>query len=116
MATIAVTDMTGAGVATITYTTATASDTFTYQSGRRQILIIKNDSGGPLTPNIDGDGATTKAVAGIGGTVDLTGGYDFASIADGASVAIDLDEIRDYLSGTIAMTGADGAEIAILQH
>lgn len=116
MGTIAVTNMSGAGQATVTYTTATASDTFTYQAGRRQIMIIKNDSGGALTPNIDGDGATTKSVPGLGGAIDTSGGFDFTSIANGASVAIDLDEISEYLKGTIAMTGADGADIAILQY
>lgn len=116
MATITVTDMTGPGVATITWTTATASDTFTYQSGRRQIMLIDNISGGAITPNIDGDGATSKAVAGIGGSLDTSGGFDFASIANGAVVAVDLDEIKEYLKGTIAMTGADDARIAILQY
>ncbi|HEV8077509.1 MAG TPA: hypothetical protein VGP45_03900 [Marinobacter sp.] len=111
MATIAPTSMTGSGERDITFTTATASDTFVYVPG--SVLIINNDTGSPITPNIVGDEATTAACPGVG-NVDVSGGFDFASIADGDFAAVPVDSIRAYLAGDIAMTGADGAEIALL--
>lgn len=116
MAAISQVSMAGLGPKTVAFTTAGASDTFTYKSGVRQILLIMNDSGGPLTPNIDGDGGTTKTVAGLGAAIDTSGGYTFASIADGAFVAIDLSTISEYCKGTIAVTGADGAKLVILEY
>lgn len=116
MGTIAATSMGGLGARTVTFTTATASDTFTYKAGVRQIMIIDNVTGGALTPNIDGSGGTTKTVAGLGAAVDVSGGYEFASIASGARVAIELSTISEFCKGTIAMTGADSAEIAILEY
>jgi hypothetical protein len=70
--------------------------------------VLENDTGASVTPNIVGDGATTVPVSGYG-TVDVSGGYNTESIADGATALIPLDSIRKYLTGTITMTGADGA-------
>jgi len=106
MATITETKLTGTGDRAITTTTLTASDTFEYRPGAGQVLTITNDTAGSLTPNITGDGATTVPVAGYG-EVDVSSGYDLASIAAGTTVSIPLDSIRKYLSGTITMTGAD---------
>lgn len=115
MATITATSMTGSGSRAITVTTATASDTFNYRAGVKQTLVIYNDTGSPITPNIDGDGGTTVPVSGVG-SVDVSGGYDVPSIADGATAAIPTDTISAYLSGTIAVTGADGAELHLLEY
>ena len=114
MATIVATDMTGSGEREVTFTTLTASDTFTYNESKNPVLVIYNDTGAPITPNIDGSGATTVLVAGIG-SVDVSGGYEFGSIADGEYFAIPLKTINKYLSGTIAMTGGDAAECALLE-
>lgn len=111
MATVTPTSMTGSGDRAVTWTTLTASDDFAYTPGA--VLLINNTSGGPVTPNIDGDGQDSVNVAGVG-TVDVSGGYDFSSIADGDTAAVPLDTISAYLKGDIAMTGADGAEAAIL--
>ena len=113
MATIAGTAMTGLGSRAVTETTLTASDTFTYEAGTGQILIIRNDTGGAITVTIDGDGGSTVAVPGIG-DVDVSSGYSTGSIADGNLVAIPLDTIKRYLTGTIAVTGGSGAEAVLL--
>lgn len=112
MAAITATAMTGSGARVVTETTASASDTFTYQAG--DVLVIRNASGGALTPLIDGAGGTTYPVPGLG-NVDVSGGLTLASIANGATVAIPLDSIRAYLQGVITMTGADDAVISILR-
>ena len=115
MATITATSMTGSGARQITVTTCTASDTFTYTAGKKQTLVIYNDTAGAITPNIDGDGGSTVPVAGVG-SVDVSGGYTTPSIGVGETHAIPLDSISAYLTGTIAMTGADGAEAHLLEY
>lgn len=113
MATITATKIQGSGSQAITVTTAGASDTLTFTKGSGQILVINNITAGALTPNIVGDAATTVVKAGVG-TITVSGGYDFPSIAAGAYKFINLDTISDYLTGDIALTGADGCELALL--
>ena len=114
MATITATDVSGSGAIQVTETTLTASDTFTYDRSKEPVLTIRNDTASPITVNIDGDGATTKVVGGIG-SVDLTGGYDTPAIAAGDVYAIRLNTIFEYLSGTIAVTGGSGAEATLME-
>ena len=113
MATIVSTDMKGSGAKTVTETTLTASDTFTYQPRTNQLLYLKNNTGGALTVVIDGDGATTVGVDGVG-SIDISSGYSTESIADGVTMAIPLDTIRKYLKGTIAVTGGTGIIASLL--
>lgn len=115
MGTIAATSMTGSGDRELTWTTLTSSDTFTYNSARNPVLILRNDTGGALTVNIDGAGATTLSVAGLGNAVDVSGGFDTAEIANGETYAIPLDTISVYLAGTIAVTGGTNIEAALLE-
>lgn len=116
MATIAQLSMAGLGPKTASPTTAGASDILVYKSGVRQILMINNVSGGAITPNIDGDGGTTKTVAGLGAAIDTSGGYTFASIANGAIVFLDLSTISEFCKGTVTVTGADDAELTVLEY
>jgi hypothetical protein len=102
MAVIAQTSIAGSGSRAATETTLTETNSIAYVPG--SILILRNDTGAGVTANIDGDGGTTVPVAGVG-SVDVSGGYSTGSIAAGASVAIPLDTIAQYLKGTIAVTG-----------
>ena len=111
MATIASTALTGSGSRVVTETICGASDTFTFTSG--DILLLKNDTAGALTPNILGDGATTVGVPGVG-SVDVSAGYDVPSIAAGVVIAIPLTSVGKYLTGTIALTGADACVAQLL--
>ncbi len=114
MATITATSMTGSGSRAVTQTTLTGTaDTFTYNATASQILILFNDTGGSLSPVIDGNGATTVAVAGIG-NVDVSSGYAVGSIAAGATKAIPLDTIKHFLTGTIAITSGTGLVASLL--
>ena len=108
MATITTDGISGFGAKTLTGVTLTASDSFVLSRGKNQTLIIQNDTGAAITPNIVGDLADTVSVSGVG-SVDVSSGYDVPSIADGEAVAIPLDSIYRYLDGEITMTGADGA-------
>lgn len=112
MATIAATNM-GVGRVTAVETTLTSSDTFTYEAALRQLLVLRNDSGGPLTVTIAGDEASTVQVAGVG-PVDISAGFSTGAIANGATVAIQLDSIKEYLAGTIELTGGTGISASLL--
>ena len=114
MATIVATSMQGAGKRNLAVTTMTASDTLTYKPNQGQILILRNGTAGALTPIIDGAGATTVPVQGVG-SVDVSAGYAVGSIAAGAQVAIPLDTIRAYLVGVIAITGGTGLSASLLE-
>lgn len=114
MATIVATSMQGAGKRAVIVTTMTASDTLTYKAGQGQILILRNGTAGALTPIIDGAGATTIPVQGVG-SVDVSAGYSVGAIAAGAEVAIPLDTIRAYLVGVIAITGGTGLSASLLE-
>lgn len=116
MATITATDMTGSGARAVSVTTLTGTlDTFAYSSGKEPTLIFHNPTAGALTPVIDGDGASTVGVSGVG-SVDISTGYAVGSIAAGDTVAIPLDTIRKYLAGTIAITGGTGLEAQLLEY
>lgn len=116
MATITATSMAGSGKRALTYTSLTGTaDTFTYDNGANQSLVLYNDTGGALTPVIDGSGASTVAVVGVG-SVDISGGYSVGSVSAGATVIIPLNSIAQYLAGTIAITGATGIEAALLSY
>jgi hypothetical protein len=114
MATIASVDTKSTSEVAISPTTLGASDTFVYQRGVTKYLVIDNVTEGAITPNIDGDGADTAYLSGVG-SVDISGGYTFGSIAAGDAVVIDLDAISAYLQGTIEVTGGDDAEAYILE-
>lgn len=114
MATITATNMQGSGVRTVTRTTLTASDTFTHNADRNPVLELDNVTGGPLTVLIDGAGSSTVSVPGVG-SVSVAGGYSTGVIAAGAKVAIPLNSIREYLRGTIAVTGGTGIKAALLE-
>ena len=104
MATIVATDVKGQREKVVVETTLTASDTFTYKANARQKLVLRNASAGALTPLITGADSTTVNVTGIG-PVDVSTGFQMASIGVGAVVSIDTDSIKEYLKGTIEITG-----------
>lgn len=115
MATITATNMQGSGVKTVTETTLTGTaDTFTYTAALNPVLYIRNATGGALSPIIDGSGATTVAVGGVG-NVDISAGYAVGSIAAAGVRAIELSTISKYLAGTIAITGGTGLVCSLLE-
>lgn len=115
MATIVATTASGQGEVSITETTLTGiDDTFAYKEGVRQRLILRNATVGALTPTITGDGATTVQVAGIG-AIDVSGGFAIGEMAADDVVSINTDTIKEYLAGTIDITGGTGL-VAILME
>jgi hypothetical protein len=112
MAVIAPTSMTGSGARVVTETTLTSSDTLVYKP--KAILELRNPTGSALVPNIKGATATTASLPGYG-TVSLTAGYTFPSIAAGASYNLPLDSISEYLKGTITVTLGVGLVARLLE-
>ncbi len=112
MPAVAATNFNANGVAAVTETTLNGSDTLTYTEGRSKYLILRNPTGGALSPTIDGAGATSEYVPGLG-TVTTSGGFAVGSIAAGAVKTINLETIKAYLKGVIAIANGTGL-VAIL--
>ena len=100
------------GKVTATQTTLNGTDSFTYTPGVTKYLILRNPTGGAISPVIDGDGATSEYLAGVG-SITTSGGFAVGSIAAGAVSVVDLDAISAYLKGTIAINSGSGL-VAIL--
>jgi len=116
MATIVATNCQGGGAVAVTETTLTGTtDTFTYSNGGNQYLVLRNDTAGALTPTIDGDGATTVPVSGVG-DIDISAGYSVGSMDAGDVVVIKTDTIEKYLAGTIDITGGTGIVAQLLEY
>ena len=114
MAVIAPTSMQGGGVRATVKTTLTASDTLPYAAGSGQVLILRNPTGGALSPLIDGADGTTINFPGVP-AVSVAGGYAVGSIAaTTGEVAIPLDTISGYLQGVVTITGGTGLVASLL--
>lgn len=87
-------------------TTLGSSDTLTYDSSKKQLLVLRNTTGGSLTLNIDGADGTTVSVPGVG-TVNVSSGVN-VTVAAGASKSVLLSSIRAYLQGVVTLSGASG--------
>ena len=96
---------------TITETALTGADTFTYDASGT--LVVRNSTGASVTLTITGSTATTiKAVDG-GGLVSLSTGVSIP-VAAGSVKSIKLGSIRDYLTGTISVTGGAAGVFAYI--
>ncbi len=87
-------------------TTLSASDTITFSANRRQLLVLRNPTGGSLTLNIDGDGGTTINAPGAPG-ISVAGGYNIV-VGAGLSRCVELSKISAYCQGVVTLTGASG--------
>jgi hypothetical protein len=115
MAEITKTLVQGSAQVAVTVTTLGASDTLVYKEGVGATLVLNNVTAGALTPLITGADATTYPAAGIG-NVDTSGGFQLTSIAAGATVAIELDNIKGWLKGVITVTGGTAIEAQLLEY
>lgn len=116
MPAITATAIKGSAVATVARTTLNGTDSFVYNGNKRPVLLLKNPTGGAISPVIDGaDADAAYAVPGVG-EQDLTGGYAVGAIAAGAEARINLEDISAYLQGTIAINSGSGLEAALLEH
>ena len=106
MAAIASIDASAAGHFAAALTTLSASDTITIAPAKKQLLVLRNPTGGTLTLTIDGADGTTVTVPGIG-VVDVSAGYAIP-VTTLLSRAVMLNTINAYTKGVVTMTGASG--------
>lgn len=92
------------GAFTAAISTLSADDTITYRAAKKQLLVLRNTTGGSLTCTIDGDAGTTVAAPGIG-SVSVAGGLAIA-VPAGESRAVVLSTISAYCQGTVHLLGA----------
>jgi len=93
--------------------TLTADDTLAFNSAKKQLLILRNDTGGLLTATVDGDGGTTVNAPGLG-AVSVAAGYALA-VAAGARVAVELSKIGAYCKGVVHVTGGTGLKAQLIE-
>lgn len=114
MAAITINSMTGSGVKTVSLTAITGSDTFTYQPG--DILYFLNGSGSAAGLTLTGSGAGLFGVEGFG-TVNAAAGYTTSTKAHPSYNFLYLDDIAQYLVGTVTVVGPVTASfLAILRR
>ncbi|MDZ4393864.1 hypothetical protein [Cypionkella sp.] len=112
MAAIATTTSQGSGQRTAVATTLGASDTFAYEYGKGQLLMLFNPTGGTINPTIVGDTAWNFTPAEVGIPTPVLAGYSPAVLA-GQMIVINLDEERFLHSASNTITTGAGL-IAIL--
>lgn len=86
--------------------TLTADDTITFNASRKQLLVLRNPTGGSLTATIDGTGGTTVNVPGLG-SIDVSAGKGI-TVGAGLSRAVVLSQFSQYCQGVVHITGAAG--------
>ena len=87
---------------TVTETALTGADTFVYDASAT--LVLRNSTAGSVTVTLHGTLATGTKLCEGGGTVALSGGVPVV-VGAGTVKSIKLGSIRDFLTGTIAVTG-----------
>jgi hypothetical protein len=112
MPAITATSMRGVGVRVLTETTLNGTDSFTYEPG--DVLILRNPTGGAITPTIDGADGTTWPVPGAP-ALTVSSGLSLGEIAAGAARVVPLDTVRAYCQGAVAVTSGSGLVAAILR-
>lgn len=104
MAAITAIDATQKGSFTSLVSTLSADDTITIDPGKKQLLVLRNTTGGSLTCTIDGDGGSTVQVDGIG-SVSVAAGLAIV-VPAGESRAVVLSTVRHYCQGVVHLLGA----------
>lgn len=87
----------------------TGNDTLVYNPAVVQTLFIRNGSIAPAPIVIDGSLVTSVSLPGQGRPVDNSAGFPM-TIEPDVTRGVTLSSIRNFLAGTIAVTGG-GADI-----
>lgn len=115
MALLTNTSLKPGGVITPTDNTLTASDTISWdQNVPNAILVLRNGTAGALSPTIVGSQASAAYPVDGVGPQNLSAGIAVGSIPAGQTRVIPLDSRRQYLQGTITITGGTGLTAHVL--
>ena len=104
MAAITSIDASQVGAFTSTGTVLSADDTITFNSHKKQLLVLTNTTGGSLTCTIDGSTGTTVQAPGVGAV--SVAAVLAITVAAGASKAVVLSTISAYCQGVVHLLGA----------
>lgn len=104
----AITSLNGSsvGIFAATPVVLTADDTITFKAQKKQLLVLRNDTAGPLTATLDGDGATSVNVPGVG-VVSVAAGFAIL-LAAGEAKALVLGTVNAYCKGVVHLLGGTG--------
>lgn len=91
--------------------TLSADDTITINASKKQLLLLRNPTGGTLTATIDGDGGTSVIVPGLG-SVSVAAGKAIA-VPTLETRAVVLNTISAYTKGVVHITGASGMKVSL---
>lgn len=116
MALITQTSLKVKGATDLDVTTLTGADTFLFQPDGNQFLVIENNTGSAKTPKVTGSTAPANFFIRGYGYKDLSGGLEFTAIPDGESAAVPLHSIREWLKGSVTLTGCAGCKAYIVTH
>jgi hypothetical protein len=116
MALITQTSINVKGAVDLSVTTLTGADSFIFQPDGNQFLVIENGTGSAKTPKVTGSTAPANFFIRGYGYADLSGGLTFSAVSTGASVAIPLHSIREWLKGSVTLTGCAGCKAYIVTH
>jgi hypothetical protein len=101
---------------TETILTAGATNPLVYTPGTGQVLTLRNPTAGALTPTIIGSGSVAQTVARVG-TVNYAAGFAFGTaIPAGGTRSIQLDQIPDWLVGTVNVTNGVGLAASLINR
>lgn len=112
MAAITSVDAVQIGSFTADEQTLSADDTITIDARKKQLLLLRNPTGGSLTCTIDGDGGTTVSVPGLG-VINTAAGYAIVVPAAGTR-AVFLGTINEYCKGVVHLLGAATMKATLL--
>lgn len=114
MAAITINTVTGTGAKAVVLAASTGSDTFTYQPG--DILMFLNGSGATAGLTLTGSAAGAFGVPGVG-SINGAAGYTTGAKATNTTSFLMLDDIAQYLLGTITVVAPVTASfLAILRR
>ena len=102
----------GIGVFAAAETALSASNTITFDAGRKQLLTLRNTTASPVVVTLDGNGGTTVAVDGIG-SVSVAAGLAITVPASN-SVGVVLSTVRQYCQGVVFLTGGTGVSARVI--
>lgn len=87
------------GAAVVAQTTLDNTDNFVYQPSGRQVLILSNPTGSTITCKLIGNETPSALEVPRVGAINLTSGLP-VEVPAGASVAIALDTVAQWIKGT----------------
>lgn len=113
MAAIADSSTNVAGPFTPTTVVLSAADTLTYSSG--QTMVLYNITASPVVVTLDGSGGSTVVVPDTGGTTLSVASGLAVTVPANSFKVVQLDKVKAYMLGTVAVTGGVGVIACILR-